>query len=99
MTFYARQESIARQEISKRTCIKTNGSQNTLSSRNLPKVDIFLNPEKEVDVEELSSQKKKIAKTYFDKSDMRKLYPKLFQILWESTLPCHSGYSLSCNIV
>merc|ERR1712046_421299 len=28
------------------------------------------------------------AKNYFKKSDMRTLYPHLFEILWESALPC-----------
>ena len=32
--------------------------------------------------------KQDIAKKYFKTSDMQTLYPSLFEILWESTLPC-----------
>ena len=32
--------------------------------------------------------KKDFAKNYFKESDMHTLYPELFHILWESTLPC-----------
>ena len=52
---------------------------------------MFLNPEKQEEVAEISTKKKNIAKNYFKKADMKRLYPKLFQILWESTLPCLAG--------
>ena len=61
-----------------------------------PKVDIFLNPMKEEEVAAISAKKKGIAKTYFEKSDMKKLFPNLFQILWESTLPCLPGHIVNC---
>ena len=54
----------------------------------LPGIDIFLNPARTEEKEKIIKAKKMIAKAYFAKSDMRSLYPKLFQILWESTLPC-----------
>ena len=65
------------------------------SHKDLPRVDIFLNPERREEVAVISTQKKVIAKTYFDNSDMKQLYPKLFQILWESTLPCFPGLIVS----
>ena len=36
----------------------------------------------------LVKAKKGIAKNYFRESDMPTLYPELFRLLWESTLPC-----------
>ena len=65
-----------------------------MQAESLPKIDIFLNPKKKEEVDAISEEKKRIAKTYFGKSDMKKLYPKLFQILWESTLPCFPGLSV-----
>ena len=59
--------------------------------QDLPRVDIFLNPEKKGEVTSISTKKRAVAKTYFDSSNMTQLYPKLFQILWESTLPCLPG--------
>ena len=54
----------------------------------LPGIDLFLNPARKEEMEKIIKTKKMIAKSYFEKTDMRALYPKLFQILWESTLPC-----------
>ena len=55
---------------------------------NLPAIDIFLNPDKDQQKEKLIKEKKEIAQNYFKGSDMSTLYPKLFRILWELTLPC-----------
>ena len=66
----------------------------TEQAESLPKIDIFLNPKKKEEVGAISEEKKGVAKTYFEKSNMKKLYPKLFQILWESTLPCLPGLSV-----
>ena len=60
-------------------------------SSSLPKIDIFLNPNRMEEVAAISGRKQTIAKTYFANSDIKKLYPQLFQILWESTLPCFPG--------
>ena len=54
----------------------------------LPSIDIFLNPAKKTHREDVVNKKQEIAKNYFKKADMRYLYPELFRILWESTLPC-----------
>ena len=72
---------------------------------NLPGIDIFLNPEKEQDKERIVKKKKKIAKDFFSSSDMKTLYPVLFQLLWKSSLPCfkkeekseEEGMLLSCE--
>ena len=88
--------------IENRPCIRPNISNQTsaektasnlvdLAAIGLPKVDIFVNPEKKEYVADIANKKKEIAKNYFDNADMEKLYPKLFQILWESTLPCLPG--------
>ena len=78
----------------KRRCIATpgtsSGSENSSSTQSgqLPGIDIFLNPEKKDGKDQIVAQKQKVAKDYFDQSDMRSLYPKLFDVLWDSTLHC-----------
>ena len=71
-------------------CIET--SQNTLntssSTADLPGIDIFLNPERRDDKDKIAAMKQKSAKDYFAESNMTTLYPALFDILWDSTLPC-----------
>ena len=97
--------------LGKKTCFRpfSNSYENTINSTFeqstvsnttalTPKVDIFLNPDKWEDVAEISAKKRGIAKTYFGMSDMKKLYPKLFQILWESSLPCLPGLIVLCCI-
>ena len=56
----------------------------------LPSIDMFINPDKKKDKEKIVKEKEEMAKHYFNTSDMRSLYPNLFRILWESTLPCFS---------
>ena len=69
----------------------------------LPDIDIFLNPTKKKFVEEIIKEKQKNAKSYFRSVDWKSLYPELFKILWESTLPCYKIYKddepmlLSCH--
>ena len=59
--------------------------------KKLPMVDIFLNPNKTGEVAAIAGKKRRIAENYFKKSDMDTLFPQLFQILWQSTLPCFQG--------
>ena len=72
---------------------------------NLPAIDIFLNPSREEEKEKVIKKKKDIAKTYFEESDMETLYPELFHLLWESTLPCFKDGNkdehmlLSCELL
>ena len=89
-------------------CIKT--SQNTSSNASsspadLPGIDIFLNPNRTDEKEFIADTKQKIAKDYFNESNMATLYPELFDILWESTLPCfkneeevNDAMLLSCQL-
>ena len=56
--------------------------------KKLPGVDIFLNPAKADEKTNIVEAKQGIAKDYFNTSDMAELYPNLFRILWQSTLPC-----------
>ena len=73
----------------KRICIETQNSSSTPSGQpSLPGIDIFLNPERRDEKDAIADHKKKVAKVYFNQADMRSLYPKLFDILWHSTLPC-----------
>ena len=50
--------------------------------------------------ETVIQRKVEIAKNYFTEVDMKILYPKLFRILWESTLPCfkEEHMLLSCEV-
>ena len=83
-------------ELNKRVCIettKTETSNNETSSNettSLPGVGIFINPAKTDEKNNIVQEKQSLAKNYFNTSDMTTLYPELFKILWESTLPCFS---------
>ena len=61
----------------------SSGSENSSSTQSgqLPGIDIFLNPEKKDGKDQMVAQKQKVAKDYFDQSDMRSLYSKLFDVL------------------
>ena len=90
----AAEKAAVNEIVNKRTCIET--TEVLLPSRetsaeihqSLPGVDIFLNPLKKTEMDEIVTTKQSIAKSYFRTSDMSLLYPALFRILWESTLPC-----------
>ena len=90
--------AVVEKTLGKKTCIKTNDHQNSSSeivdliaagdTKKLPGVDIFLNPAKADEKKNIVEAKQGIAKDYFNTSDMAELYPNLFRILWQSTLPC-----------
>ena len=65
-----------------------------LRPKRLPRVDIFLNPNKSEEVAAIAGKKQMVARNYFNKSNMKTLFPQLFQILWQSTLPCFRGHFL-----
>ena len=77
---------------------------NDSTSSELPPVDIFLNPAKELSKENIVTEKKGIAENFFKNADMQTLYPELFRILWDSTLPCFKEENkeehmmLSCEV-
>ena len=75
--------------LQERTCMEIMANDSTQDQGlNLPAIDILLNPANEQAKEKLIKEKKEIANNYFKESDMQTLYPELFRILWESTLPC-----------
>ena len=90
--------SVVEKTLGKKTCIRTNHPQNSSvenvdstaagDAKKLPGVDIFLNPAKADEKTNIVEAKQGIAKDYFKTSDMAELYPNLFRILWQSTLPC-----------
>ena len=86
------QSAAIRKEMLKRECIKPE-VQNDLggtfeNNSNSPTIDIFLNPDRSSEKENIINLMKKRAEDYFKTADMRKLYPELFQVLWHYTLPC-----------
>ena len=91
MSTFQRIDSVVSDAL-KRKCIATSANQNqtqsSTPSAQLPGIDIFLNPNKTDEKNEIVREKQKIARDYFDLTDMIALYPKLFNILWDSTLPC-----------
>ena len=71
------------------TCVENEKNEsNQDTAPTLPGIDIFLNPAKEQNKERIIEEKKNLAKEFFNNSNMRTLYPELFRLLWESTLPC-----------
>ena len=53
-----------------------------------PPIDVFLNPERKSELENISNSIKTMSRNFFSKSSMDELYPELFRVLWESSLPC-----------
>ena len=99
---------VVEQTVGKRSCIKKtfenqNSSLEVLNSTDgkpatkLPGVDIFLNPAKQTEKTEIVAAKQGIAKAYFKSSNMADLYPNLFRILWQSTLPCFKVKIANCK--
>ena len=84
--------SVVENTVNKRTCIQPKDDDQSEANSNvestLPNVDVFVNPAKKKFKEEVVKEKKEIAQNYFRTVDMQSLYPELFGILWESTLPC-----------
>ena len=71
------------------TCVENEKNEaNQEAAPTLPGIDIFLNPAKEQNKERIIEEKKNLAKEFFNNSNMQTLYPELFRLLWESTLPC-----------
>ena len=56
----------------------------------LPLIDIYINPEKSQGLQRLARLKKQQLREYFQKSDMKRIYPNLFKALWFVSLPCSS---------
>ena len=71
----------------KRTCLQIEAN-NQDQALNLPAIDVFLNPARGEEKDKVVKEKKDIAKEYFKGSDMKTLFPELFRLLWDSTLPC-----------
>ena len=71
----------------------------TENSKNLPDIDVYLNPNKEKHLNTVIETKKAIAKDYFRNTDMRKLYPNLFKILMSAYLPCFASESQSRSLI
>ena len=83
---------VVKNAVNEQNCIQLNNDEQVISNSNtgskLPNVDVFLNPAKQGFKEKVVKEKKEIAENYFSTVDMQSLYPELFRILWESTLPC-----------
>ena len=75
--------------LNSRPCIQPSEEDKVIDEAlELPVVDMFLNPEKQDVKATIVKEKMSLARTYFEDSEMGKLYPELFKILWFSTLPC-----------
>ena len=61
------------------------------AAEDLPPIDIFINPARKPELTSLADSLVKSAADFFTNSDMRLLYPQLFRVLWQSTLPCVAG--------
>ena len=94
-------DTVVRDVINKRICIVTNNTitDNTSLAASLPLIDIFLNPDRKEEKEDIITQKMSIATEYFRASNMTELYPKLFKILWKSYLPCFEEENLAEHMI
>ena len=85
------------ESFTERECINPEvaGAQSAaVATANLPSIDIFINPARKAELTSLADSLIKSAVDFFTNSDMRLLYPQLFRILWQSTLPCVAGQGL-----
>ena len=83
--------SVVDSAVNKHSCVrpeKTFQDEQAATNFGLPDVDVFLNPAKQSFMNEVIQEKKEVAKNYFSTVDMKSLYPELFRVLWESSLPC-----------
>ena len=102
MALSAVKDMMNQQECIKPSIVHSSKSETT-SSPKLPSVDVFLNPTKKEYMKDIVKEKKEIAQDYFNSADMQSLYPELFSLLWESTLPCYNSLEndnmlLSCQL-
>ena len=85
------QSTNIRAGITSRKCLFPNSEAKKVVEKDTaksPPIDIFVNPDRSSELENISSTMMKTAKTYFENSDMSRLYPELFRTLWDYTLPC-----------
>ena len=89
----AKESAVVKSTLGEKPCIKTPHHKRPIiqtsdAAARLPGIDSFLNPDKETERKDIVRAKKDVAKQYFNDSNMTSLYPNLFRILWQSTLPC-----------
>ena len=53
-----------------------------------PLIDLFLNPERLSEKEEVIKQKTGALYSWFSNGNFSKVYPDLFQLMWYASLPC-----------
>ena len=63
----------------------------------LPSVDLFLNPNRANELDQIKKTTIERANDYFTSVDMGKVYPALFRLLWPSTLLCQKMIS-ACSL-
>ena len=86
--------------ILKQECIKRDPQNNgTNISGNMPAIDEYLNPKKAEFHSNVIEKKKQKFQYYFKNTDLRKLYPNLFKILWSASLPCFSGNGQNQSLI
>ena len=77
---------------SNKECIEDKDSEQqqnqTGTTANLPLIDIFLNPEKNANKENLEAFFKNLSLSTFPTRQLSTIYPNLFRIMWYSGLPC-----------
>ena len=70
------------------TCFKQPEDQNKIDAtdKKLPFLDIFLNPYRKLEKENIIENQRNLSGEYF--SHISHVYPELFRLLWHSSLPC-----------
>ena len=71
----------------------------TAAAAELPPIDIFVNPARKAELNSLAEGLMKSAADFFTNCDMRLLYPQLFRILWQSTLPCLTSPGMEDSMI
>ena len=81
--------------VNARECILPENQSEVKDSEIMPIVDVFMNPAERENMKMFTKRQQKKADKYFRQSDMLKLYPRLFEILWYTTFPCYDLPGLS----
>ena len=70
-------------------------SSETKGSTRKPPIDIYINPDRRQEIEQMEEVVTEPIRTYFKKLNMTAVYPDLFQLLWYSQLPCFPVQNIS----
>ena len=97
----AAQGPAVQDSLGKRECVlpEVEQEQQLSQEQEAPAIDFLLNPARATELRSVTQKMQDVAKNYFETSDMATLYPELFRLLWQSTLPCFTEEGVGENLL